>query len=48
MSMWQFSAAIHGWNEAQGGGENKLSVEEKDELWKWLDTKPATVVRQLH
>lgn len=47
MSIWQFNAAVHGWNEAQGADDKKLTPQEKDDLWTWLDTKPDTVRRPL-
>ncbi|MDW9473609.1 MULTISPECIES: hypothetical protein [Sinorhizobium] len=39
MSMWQFAAAFDGYVKANGGGEEKMSNAEADDLWKWLQSK---------
>jgi len=41
--MWQFRAAVEGWltaNRASEGGST-LSEKEKDEIWDWMQTRPA-------
>lgn len=39
MSMWQFAAALDGYVKANGGGEEKMSNAEADDLWTWLQSK---------
>jgi hypothetical protein len=43
LSLWEFTAAIAGWNKAQGDekGAQPLTVEEFDALADWLDAPPA-------
>lgn len=35
--MWEFAAALDGWNEANAVDEpGRLSSDEADELWEWI------------
>ena len=38
MSVWQFAAAVEGWTKVHCADEDKkLSAEEADDLWEWLN-----------
>lgn len=40
MSIWEYMAALDGFNQANDpDAEKRLSGEEKDELWAWLQGK---------
>jgi hypothetical protein len=43
MSIWEFSAVAERWIEAHDGGQRdgKLSKEEADEIWDWMQSKPT-------
>jgi hypothetical protein len=52
MSMWEFRAAVDGWNRANGNAEDSsggpLSEREKDEIWEWMQEQPAVPVNRMH
>lgn len=40
MSMWQFFAALEGYQDAHNPTDkNQLSAAEEDELWEWMQSK---------
>lgn len=43
MSLWQYKAAVQGWNKANGGegGGSALDEREADEIASWLDEPPV-------
>lgn len=47
MSFWQYRIAAVHWIAAHDTGEG-LSAAEADELWDWLQDKPATVRSLVH
>lgn len=51
MSLWEFGAAVDGWNRANGADEGSggaLSSKEKDELWDWLQQQPPVPLARMH
>jgi hypothetical protein len=40
MSLWQFHAALIGWQKANGGGEERLPEDEAEALAAWIDEPP--------
>lgn len=55
MTIWEFRAAVDGWNRANGNAEDssgsgggKLSDREKDEIWEWMQEQPPVPVNRMH
>lgn len=46
MSMWEFMAAVEGWIKANTSDEGQ-SAQEKDELWEWLQQRPAVPLTRM-
>lgn len=39
MSMWQFMVAVEGYVKAHTSDDGKLSADEVDDVWKWMQSK---------
>lgn len=37
--MWQYMAAVDGYAKANAADDGKLSAQEVDDVWQWLQTK---------